>query len=231
MPTKRTGSRYSPGATRADHHPQTAQVLGGGPRSRRGFGQQDGDRRRQFARVRQSAGSGVGPGQSADVGVEHHRAASAQQCDVVAGRGMLPHLGMHGGGEQHRGAGGQQHVGEQVVGPAAGGASQQVSRSRRDHDQVALLSNPYVRHLVGVAPHVIVDRMPRQSLPGRHPDETQRTRGGDHHDVVPVGSEPPQQLTGLVGGNAARHPEGDAAHGSVSGSAGWGEVRLDRRTG
>ena len=60
----------------------------------------------------------------------------AQGGDVGLGGGVLPHLGVHRGREHDRAAGGQQGVGEQVVGQPVRGLGQQVGGRRGDHHQV-----------------------------------------------------------------------------------------------
>ena len=66
------------------------------------------------------------------------RAAAAQGRHVLLGGGVLPHLGVHRGREDDRTAGGEQGVGEQVVGEAVGGLGEHVGGGRGDHDQVGV---------------------------------------------------------------------------------------------
>ena len=74
---------------------------------------------------------------------------------------MLPHLGVHRGREDDRAARRQQDGGEQVIGPARGGAGHQVSRSGRDNDQVGFLAEADVRNLVHRFPRADLDRLAR----------------------------------------------------------------------
>jgi hypothetical protein len=60
---------------------------------------------------------------------------------------MFPHLGVHRGHQQHRATGSEQDGAEQVVGPAVGGAGQQVRSSRGDQDQIGGLPQPHVGYL------------------------------------------------------------------------------------
>ena len=157
--------------------------------------------------VRQPSGTGVLAGEAARRGVEHHSAAGAQQRDVGPRSRVFPHLRVHRGREQHRTSRGEQGRGEQVVGAAVRGPRQQVGRRRRDHDQVGLLAQLHVRHRRDVGEDPGVHGLAGERLERGGADELQRRRGGQHPHGVPGLGEPPQQLAGLVGGDAARHPE------------------------
>ena len=78
----------------------------------------------------QPALAGVGAGQPALGGLDDQAAALAQGRDVGLGGGVLPHLGVHRGREHDRAPGGEQGVGEQVVGQAVRGLGQQVGGGR-----------------------------------------------------------------------------------------------------
>ena len=162
-----------------------------------------------LGRVGQPALAGVHAGEPADGGLDDDGAAAAQRGHVLPGGGVLPHLGVHGGREDHRAAGGEQGVGEQVVGEAVRGLGEQVGGGRGDHDQVGVLPDPHVRDLVDVVPDLGGDGLPGQRRPGRLADEVQRGLGGHHPDVVAGLGEPAQQLARLVGGDAAAHPQHD----------------------
>ena len=67
----------------------------------------------------QAAGADVAAGQAAALGlddVDAARRAAARRLSCTDG--VLPHLGVHGRAHQHRGPGGEQDVGEQVVADA-----------------------------------------------------------------------------------------------------------------
>ena len=78
----------------------------------------------------QPALAGVGAGEPALGRLDDEGAARAQGRDVGPGGGVLPHLGVHRRREHHRAAGGEQRVGEQVVGQAVRGLGQQVGGGR-----------------------------------------------------------------------------------------------------
>ncbi len=160
-------------------------------------------------RVGQPALAGVDAGEPADGGLDDDGAAAAERGHVLLGGRVLPHLGVHGGREDDRAAGGQERVGEQVVGEAVGGLGEHVGRGGRDDHQVGVLADADVRYLVDVVPDLRRDRVAGQGGPGRGADEVQRGGGGHHADVVARLREPSQQLTGLVGGDAAADPQND----------------------
>ena len=106
------------GAAGADHDPEAGHVLAGGPSAMLGSAST------AAATANSSAGSGSRPGPASgpvsrpDVGSHDDGAAAPERGDVGLGRGVQPHLGVHGGREDHRAVRGQQHIGQQVVGPA-----------------------------------------------------------------------------------------------------------------
>ena len=204
MPRKRTGSRGSRVPPGADHHVAAGEVrLGRAP------GQHPAADLEDLRGVGQPALAGVGAGEAADGGLDDDGAAAAQGGDVLLGGGVLPHLGVHRGGEHHRAARGEQGVGEQVVGEAVGGLGQQVGGGRRDDHQVGVLPDADVRHLVDVVPDLGGDRVAGQRGPGGGADEVQRGRGRHDPDVVARLGEPAQQLARLVGGDAAADAQHD----------------------
>src|SRR5947207_2266293 len=74
-------------------------------------------------------------------------AAAAQRRHVLLGGRVFPHLGVHGGREDDRTAGGQERVREQVVGQAVSGLREDVRGRRGDDDQVGVLPDADVRDL------------------------------------------------------------------------------------
>ena len=180
-------------------------------RGRGAAGQHPAADREDLGGLGQPALAGVGAGEPADGGLEDDDAAAAQGGDVGLGGGVLPHLGVHRGREDDRAAGGEQGVGEQVVGEAVGGPGQQVGGGRGDDDEVGLLAEPHVRHLVDVVPDLGGDRLAGQRGPGGRADEVQRGCGGHDADVVAGLGEQAQQLARLVGGDAAARRRGRPA--------------------
>jgi hypothetical protein len=160
-------------------------------------------------RTGQPALAGIGAGEPADSRLHDNGATRTQDCDIGAGGWMLPHLGVHRGREEHRAPGGEQCVREQIVGQALRGLGEQVGGGRCDDDEVGLAAEADVRHLVGAGPDVGADRLAGQRRPGGLADECERRRGGHDPHPVPRLGQQSQQLTGLVGGDPARHAEDD----------------------
>ena len=109
--------------------------------------QQQLGQRGDLLRLGQPAGAAVGAGEPAERGFQHDRPAAPQGGHVVDGGRVLPHLGVHRRGEQHRTSRREQGRGQQVVGAAVRRAGQQIRGGRRHHDQVGLLAELDVRHL------------------------------------------------------------------------------------
>ena len=171
---------------------------------------------RWTATAKISAGSGSRPGplsvpvQPADGGVEHDGPAAAQQRHVRLGRGVLPHLGVHGRRVQDRAPGGQQRGGQQVPGHPGRGAGHQVGGRGGDQDEIGGLAQPDVRHLGDAGPGVGRDRLAGQRGPGRLADETERVGGRDDPDAVTGFGEQPEELAALVRRDACADAEDDA---------------------
>lgn len=196
--------RGLPGAAGADDHVPSGEV--GLAHS---AGQHPAADLEDLARVGQPALAGVDAGEAADGGFDHHGAAAAQRRHVLLGGRVLPHLGVHGGGEDDRAAGGEQGVGEQVVGQSVGRLGEHVGGGRGDDDQVGVLADAHVRDLVDVVPDLGGDGVAGQGGPGGGAHEVQCGGGGDDPDIVPGLGESAQQLTGLVRGDAAADPQND----------------------
>ena len=170
---------------------------------------------RSSAKVVISSGSGSRPGPvSAPVSrPDAGSSTTAPRLRNVAtfshGGRMQPHLGVHGGREQHRTARGQQGGGQQIIGAAGDGAGQHIGGGRRHDHQVSLLADAHMRHLVDVVENPGVHRETRQCLEGGGADESQRGLGGDHPHLVAGLGELANHRTRLVGGDTARDADDD----------------------
>ncbi len=160
-------------------------------------------------RIGQPALAGVDTGETPDGGLDDDGAPAAQGGDVLLGGRVLPHLGVHRGREDDRTAGGEQGVGEQVVGQAVGRLGEHVGGRGGDDDEVGVLSDPHVRDLVDVVPDLGGDRMARERRPGGGADEVERRLGRDDPYVMSGLGQPAQQLARLVRGDAAADPQND----------------------
>ena len=149
------------GAAGADHDRAAGQV-GSGHAARQHLAAHLED----LERVGQPALAGVGAGEAALGRLDDQGAAAAQGGHVGGGGGVLPHLGVHGRGEHDRAPGGQEGVGEQVVGQPVRRLGQQVGRGGGDHDEVGGLADADVRDLVHVVPDLGRDGLAGQGGPG-----------------------------------------------------------------
>ena len=161
------------GAARGDQHLDPGQVIG----QRIAAGQQELGQRGDLLGLGQPAGTAVRAGEPARRRFEDDGAAAAQSGDVFDGGRVQPHLGVHGGREQHRTTRGQQRRGQQVIGAPGDGAGQQVGGGRSDDHQIGLLADAHVRHLVDVVEDAGVHGLAGERLEGGGPDEPQRGLG------------------------------------------------------
>ena len=120
---------------------------------------------------------------------------------------MLPHLGVHGGEHHDRAVGGEQGVGEQVVGQAVGGLGQEVGRGRGHDHHVGLLTDAHVGHFVDTLEEVVGHRPAGQRRPGGRTDELECRCRGHNRDRRVQRLDPAQHLSGFVGGDAATYSE------------------------
>ena len=201
----RTGSMGSRVPPARHQHLDAGQVV----LQRVAAGQQQLGERGDLLGLGQTACAAVGARQAPGRGFENDGAAAAQRRDVVDGRRVKPHLGVHRRREQHRTSRGQQRRGQQVVGTARNGAGQQVSGGRRDDDEVGFLADSDVRHLVDVIPDAGVHGVSGQGLEGGGADEAQRGLSGNDADGVAGLGELADHGGGLVGGDATGDADDD----------------------
>ncbi len=193
------------GAARGHQHLDSGQVVG----QCIAAGQQQLGQRGDLLGFRQPAGAGVGTRQPTGRRFQDDRAAAAQRGDVVDGGRVKPHLGVHGGCEQHGTSRGQQRRGQQIVGAARHGAREQVCGGRGDHNEVGFLADSDVRHLMDVVPDAGMDRLAGKGFEGGGADKTQRGLGGDDlHGMAGLG-ELTDHGRRLVGGDASGDADDD----------------------
>ena len=160
-------------------------------------------------RLRQPARAAVRAGEPPECRFEHHSATAPQRGHVVDGRRVLPHLGVHRRCEQHGTSRREQRRGQQIVGPARNGASQQVGSGRRDDHQIGTLADGDVRHLRDVLEHPGLYRLAGQRLEGGGPDEAQCGCGRDDADLVARLGELTNDGGGLVCGDTPGDADDD----------------------
>ena len=186
-------------------------MLPGQVTRRRGTAAAGGDGQRpgcDLLRVGQAPRARIAAGKMPD-GRRHDPHAPALEGGLVlAHRRVLPHLGVHGGAEQHRGPRGEQGGRQQVIGQAGGVASHEVRRGRHHQDQVGALPQSGMGDRRVLVPQRGLRRLRSQGGERQRTDETGGFLGQDRHDMCPGVDQQPAYLHGLVGGDAAA----DAQH-------------------
>ena len=125
--------------------------------------------------------------------------------EVRLRRRVLPHRRVHRGRQHERAAVGERGLGQEVVGEPVGEPRHRVRGQRRDDEQRRRRSGADTGRRA--APSA---RAPRTSRAATNSSAPARD---DRRDVVPGADEQPDELTGLVGGDAARHADEDSRHG------------------
>ncbi len=200
MPTKRTGSirsRVPPAVTRTRTPARSRPWLStsaAAPDDPRGIGE--------------ATGTDVAAGEPTRLGVDHVHAAATQRGEVLLDRGVLPHLGVHRGRDEHRRPGREQRCAQQVVRDAHGVLAQQPGGGRSDDDEVGGLAEARVRDRVarrrrGTSARART-RAPRSV---ERADEPGRVLSEDRADPRPGVDHSSTHLDRLVGGDATRDTE------------------------
>ena len=132
------------------------------------------------------------------------RSALDEQREVRLRRRVLPHRRVHRRRQHERAAMGERGLGQEVVREPVCQPCHRVRGQRRDARTSASVE---VRIGVGgrLLPRERPERLGRDELLGAACD--------DGRDVVPGADEEPDELTCLVGGDAARHADEDSRHG------------------
>ena len=166
-----------------------------------------------FRRLRHPADAGlVGFGHLAGIGPDHGDAVAFELRDIAAGRGVVPHQGIHRRRQQDRPVGREQNGAGEIVGMALRHLGHQVGGRRRHHDQVAVAAEPDMAgvELARGIEQVGVGALVRQRAGGKRRDELLRGAGQHAADVNLPLLQPPDQVQRLVGGDAAADDQGDA---------------------
>ena len=125
---------------------------------------------------------------------------------------MLPHAHIHGGRDEHRLVGGEQHGGGEIVGEAMRHLGEEVGGRRRDDDQVGLARQADMADLGLV---LEVEQIGEGLLLGEHGerergDELGAAFGQDRaHGGAPL-LQAAHELEALIGGDAAADDQQDA---------------------
>ncbi len=172
---------------------------------------QAGDRLRDIERFEHSAHAGFAARLVAAVGAQYRHAVALQALDVAARGGVLPHLAVHGGGDDQRAFAREAQRREQVVREPVGELGDEIGRGGGNDDRVLAARELDVRHVVGDAgiPHVGVDRLARQRLEGRRRHHASCRFGHDHLHVDAMALQVARELRRLVSGDASGDTQDD----------------------
>jgi hypothetical protein len=142
------------------------------------------------------------------------RAVAAQRFDVLQRGGMLPHLAIHGRGDQNRGAGGERDGREGIVGEAVGHGGEDVRGGGGDEEQIGLVGELDVAGLPAFffGKEIGDDRILAQRAQGERRDEFERGfRQHTRHAMAGLG-ELAGEVRRLVGRDGTGDAEDDAGH-------------------
>src|SRR5690606_16650762 len=112
-----------------------------------------------------------------------------------------------GRNHQHRAARRQQRRGEQVVRSSVSCPGQKIGGGGSDYDEIRLLTEPHVRHLLNIGEDSRAHWLPRQRFERRRANELQRRLGRHHPNPVARLGQPAKDLAGLVRGDTTSDPE------------------------
>jgi hypothetical protein len=171
--------------------------------------QQTRDVRGDDFRVRQTPRAGHAAGQVAAAGFHDGVPALAQNLQVGARGGVLPHVYVHGGRHHHRADESQVHRGEKIVGQPMGHLGHQVGRRRSDRQDLVLLGHGDVFDGALDGEQVGEHFAPGQRGKREGPDEFLRGRGHDDADLMVLLHEQTRQLRGFVGRYTSTDPQDD----------------------
>ncbi len=156
--------------------------------------------------------AGLAAGEIAGTRPDEAHAAAAQDVQIVARRGMVPHAHVHRRRDQDRLVGRQQRGGGEIVGDALGHARQDIGGGGRDDDEVGLARQADMPHLalVGQRKQIAIDLVARQRGERQRRDELGARGGQDAaHGRAPL-AQTPDQIEAFVSRDAARHDEQNA---------------------
>ena len=166
-------------------------------------------------RLGETTDAGQPRGELADLRLDDHVAEVAERRDVALGRRMGPHAGVHRRRHDHGRAARTGDGGQRVVHQAGRQLADEVRGRGGEHDGIGRLGQLDVRDLLlAVQLHDVGDDRPMgERLEGQWADESRR-RGG-HRDVHHRSAlaQHPDERDCLVGRDAARDPDDDAAPG------------------
>ena len=98
-------------------------------------------------------------------------------------RRMVPHTAVHRRREDHGTPRGQYQRTEEIVGHPQGTTGKRMSGGRDDHDEVSLLGQREVKHLLMRGKQIRRDWMPRQDFESKRSHEARGRLGHDDRDI------------------------------------------------
>ena len=142
-------------------------------------------------------------------GLQHGHPTFAQRRDVRTRGRVVPHLGVHRRRDDDGAGGDEAGCGEQIVRSARCEPCQQIRGGGGDDDEVGLLTDADMLHLIDAVEYIGRYRVSRQSLERRGTDEVQRGSGRNDPNGISAFGEPPDDVARLVGGDATGDTEHD----------------------
>ena len=165
------------------------------------------DRSEDVLRLGEPAEPFVAGGERPDDGTDEHGTSLGERRGVRGRRGMLPHAGMHRGGQDQRTGRLEQRRREQVVGDPRGELRDDVGRGGSDDGDVDVVRQMDVHDLAGVVPERRLDRIAGERRERVGADEPLGRVRQDHADVGAGVDQEPSEQPRLVCGDAPRDAE------------------------
>ena len=161
-----------------------------------------------------AAVAGLAAGLLAVAHAQNHRTILCHGLHIALGRGMQPHIAVHGRCQQKRHAldrTRQAQQAQQLVRAPLRQPGDEIRAARRDQHHIGLAAQVDVRHVVRLAgiPLGAIDRAPAQGLHGDRGDELLRGLGHDDLNRRPRLDEQAAKLGGLVTSHPATEAQND----------------------
>ena len=151
-------------------------------------------------------------GHLAGVRADKGDAVGLKRVRVAPGGGMVPHERVHGGGDQHRLVGRQQHGGGEVIGEAMGHLGHEIGGGGRHHNKVGLARQANVADIVlgGAVPQVAEDGVAGNGADAHRCDELLGRLTHDAAHRRAALTQAADQVEAFIGRNPSADDEKDA---------------------
>ncbi len=160
-------------------------------------------------RIGEAPDAEVAAGQASRLWRHDRHPARGEDREVVAHRGVLPHLRVHGWTDHDRRSGGKQRGGEEVVGETAGVPCEEVRCGGRHDHQVGARGELGVGHRRLLVPEAHLRGFRGERIEGDPADEAGRRLGEHRGDVHPGVDQATADFDRLVASDPRRHTEHD----------------------